>query len=228
MIDLLKEQGGYEDTAIIITSDHGENLGELVIYSEHATADYPTCHIPFILKWPGGPRGMVESSFHYSLDLLPTMADLLGVDRCANWDGQSYAPVITRGEATGRDSLVFSQMAHVCQRSARFGDWLYIRTYHDGFHLFDREMLFCLKDDPYEQRDVKAEHPDLLARGAKLILDWQDEQMLKSDSQIDPLWTVMREGGPYHTQGPLEEYLKRLEATGRSEGARKLRERYGI
>ena len=89
-------------------------------------------------------------------------------------------------------------------------------------------MLFCLKDDPYEQRDVKAEHPDLLARGAKLILDWQDEQMLKSDSQIDPLWTVMREGGPYHTQGHLEEYLKRLEATGRSEGARKLRERYGV
>ena len=228
MIDLLKEQGVYEDTAIIITSDHGENLGELGIYSEHATADYPTCHIPFILKWPGGPRGMVESSFHYSLDLLPTMADLLGVDRCANWDGQSYAPVITRGETTGRDSLVLSQMAHVCQRSARFGDWLYIRTYHDGFHLFDREMLFCLKDDPYEQRDVKAEHPELLARGAKLILDWHDEQMLKSDSQIDPLWTVMREGGPYHTQGHLEEYLKRLEATGRSEGARKLRERYGV
>ena len=49
-----------------------------------------------------------------------------------------------------------------------------------------------------------------------------------SDSQIDPLWTVMREGGPYHTQGHLAEYLKRLEATGRSEGARKLRERYGV
>lgn len=227
MIALLKEQGIYDDTAIIITSDHGENLGELGIYSEHATADYPTCHIPFIVKWPGGPQGMVESSFHYSLDLLPTMADLLGVDHCPNWDGRSYVSAITRGEQTGRDSLVVSQMAHVCQRSARFGDWLYIRTYHDGFHLFDREMLFNVKADPHEQHDVKDQYPDLCAQGAKLILDWHDEQMLKSDSQIDPLWTVMREGGPYHTLGHLDDYIRRLEETGRAEGARKLREKYG-
>lgn len=227
MFALLKEQGIYDDTAIIITSDHGENLGELGIYSEHATADYPTCHIPFIVKWPGGPQGMVESSFHYSLDLLPTMADLLGVDHCPNWDGRSYVSAITRGEQTGRDSLVVSQMAHVCQRSARFGDWLYIRTYHDGFHLFDREMLFNVKADPHEQHDVKDQHPDLCAQGAKLILDWHDEQMLKSDSQIDPLWTVMREGGPYHTLGHLDAYIQRLEETGRAEGARKLREKYG-
>ena len=227
MFALLKEQGIYDDTAIIITSDHGENLGELGIYSEHATADYPTCHIPFIVKWPGGPQGMVESSFHYSLDLLPTMADLLGVDHCPNWDGRSYVSAITRGEQTGRDSLVVSQMAHVCQRSARFGDWLYIRTYHDGFHLFDREMLFNVKADPHEQHDVKDQHPDLCAQGAKLILDWHDEQMLKSDSQIDPLWTVMREGGPYHTLGHLDAYIQWLEETGRAEGARKLREKYG-
>ena len=36
IFDKLKELGIYEDTAIIITADHGENLGELGIYSEHA------------------------------------------------------------------------------------------------------------------------------------------------------------------------------------------------
>ena len=41
-------------------------MGELAIYSEHATADYPTCHIPFILKWPGGKAGISDSGFHYS------------------------------------------------------------------------------------------------------------------------------------------------------------------
>ncbi len=227
LLDLLKEQGVYDDTAVIITSDHGENMGELGIYSEHATADYPTCHIPFIMKWPGGQKGIHERSFHYNLDLLPTVADLLGVAHCDNWDGLSYAKAVTDGVDTGRDSLVLSQMAHVCQRSARFGDWLYIRTYHDGFHLFDKEMLFNVKDDPHEQRDCKGEYPELCEKGAKLILDWHDEQMLKSDSQVDPLWTVLREGGPYHTVGHLEDYLKRLEATGRADGARKLREEYG-
>lgn len=226
IFDLLKEQGNYDDTAIIITSDHGENMGELSIYSEHGTADYPTCHIPFIIKWPGVKPGSSDGELHYSLDLLPTMAELLGVDPWEKWDGQSYAKTITSGEPQGRDSLVLSQMAHVCQRSARFGDWLYIRTLHDGFHLFDKEMLFNLKEDPHEQFDVKDQHPDICAQGAKIILDWHDEQMLKSDSPVDPMITVLQEGGPYHARGFLEQYAQRLEQTGRAEGAQELRRRH--
>ena len=226
ILDLLRQQGIYEETAIIITSDHGENMGELGIYSEHGTADHPTCHIPFIIKWPGGKRGITENGFHYNLDILPTMAELLNVKPSENWDGVSYTRTITEGENTGRDSLVISQMAHVCQRSARFGDWLYIRTYHDGFHLFDKEMLFNVKEDPYEQHDVKAEHPELCAMGAKIILDWHDEQMLKSNSPVDPMMTVLHEGGPFHTRGHLDQYLERLEATGRKAGADQLRAKY--
>ena len=106
LLDLLKEQGLYEDTAIFITSDHGENMGELAIYSEHGTADYPTCHIPFIMKWPGCKAGSVDSGLHYSLDLLPTMAQLLGVEPWEKWDGQSFAPAVTEGKAAGREYLV--------------------------------------------------------------------------------------------------------------------------
>lgn len=226
IVDKLKEQGIYEDMAIMISSDHGECMGELGIYCEHGTASEAVCHIPMILKWPGGQKNTSDNGFHYSLDLLPTMADLLSVERCENWDGESYAETVLSGAPAGRSSLVLSQMAHVCQRSARFGDWLYMRTYHDGFHLFPREMLFDLKSDPHMQHEVSSEHLDICARGAKIILDWQDEQMMKSQSQIDPLWTVMAEGGPYHTWGALEPYLRRLEATGREEGARKLREKY--
>lgn len=225
VIAKLREQGIYDDMAIILSSDHGENMGELGIYGEHATADEPTCHIPFIMKWPGGVKG-VDKGFHYSLDLLPTMAELLNAKKYDHWDGESYAKAVTDGEDCSRDSLVVSQMAHVCQRSARFGDWLYIRTVHDGFHLFDDEMLFNIKNDPHEQFDVKEENPLVCAQGAKIILDWHDEMMKKSDSEIDPMWTVMREGGPEHTRGYLDDYLKRLEATGRSEGAEKLRKKY--
>ena len=226
ILDLLRAQGIYDDTAIIITSDHGENMGELAIYSEHATADYPTCHIPFILKWPGGKAGIADNGLHYSLDLLPTMASLLGVKPWERWDGESFAETVTDGKAAGRESLVLSQMAHVCQRSARFGDWLYVRTYHDGFHLFDREMLFNLREDPHEQHDVKDAHPELCAKGAKIILDWHDEQMLTSESPVDPMMTVLHEDGPYHTHGHLDEYIERLEKTGRKAGADALRKKY--
>ena len=226
VFDALRSMGIYEDTAIILSSDHGENLGELGLYGEHGTADDITCRIPMLLKWPGGKQAHVDDGMHYLLDLVPTMADLLGVPTCARWDGASFAPAITHGTGCGRDSLVISQMAHVCQRSARFGDWLYMRTIHDGFHLFDAEMLFNLAEDPYEQHDVKLLYPEICAQGAKIILDWQEAQMLSSDSPTDPMWTVIQEGGPYHTWGHLESYCQRLENTGRAEGARQLRERY--
>lgn len=222
ILNELREKGVYEDTAVIVTSDHGENLGELGLYAEHGTADEPTCHIPMLIKWPGMEGGRSDKGFHYQLDLVPTIADLLGVRKWDRWDGESFAETIRTGADTGRDSLILSQMAHVCQRSARFGDWLYIRSIHDGFHLFDREMLFNVKDDPHELRNLKDTHPEKCAEGARLILEWMDDMMLTSESTIDPMWTVMKEGGPYHTTGWKENYVKRLYETGREEAAKAL------
>ncbi|MCR5155312.1 MAG: sulfatase-like hydrolase/transferase [Butyrivibrio sp.] len=219
IIDKLKELSIYDDTAIIITSDHGENFGELGIYAEHGTADHACCNIPLIVKWPGIKKGHVDRDLHYSLDLLPTLCDLLSVEKSHHWDGVSFAPALTEGASCGRESLVISQMAHVCQRSAVFGDWLYMRTYHDGYHLFDREMLYNLKEDIHEQKDVKDKHPEICAKGAKIILDWQDDAMSTSRYTEDPMWTVLAEGGPFHARGHFEEYHDRLVKTGRQEAA---------
>ena len=51
--------------------------------------------------------------------------------------------------------------------------------------------------------------------------------MLKNDVDSDPMWTVMRENGPFHTWGALDGYIERLEHTGRHEAAVKLRAKYG-
>lgn len=226
ILDLLKKQGIYEETAIIITSDHGENMGEMGVYCEHGTADHATCHIPMIIKWPGGPKGLVEDSFHYNLDLVPTMADMMNVAHSDNWDGESYAPVIKDGKSVGRDSLVISQMAHVCQRSAIFDHYLYVRTIHDGYHLFPDEMLYDIAADPYEEHDLMTERPDLADRGARILLNWNEAEMKKSQYTVDPMWTVMKENGPFHTWGALENYIERLKKTGREDGAKALEEKY--
>ena len=225
VFDALREKGVYDDMAIIVTADHGENFGEIGVYCEHGTADEATCRIPMLIRWPGGRKGEVDNDFHYLLDLVPTMADLLGTPKWEGWDGSSFAPVITKGESAGRDHVILSQMAHVCQRSVRFEDWIYIRTIHDGFHLYDREMLFNLKDDPHEQNDVKDTYPEVCARGARLLLNWHDEMMLTSESTIDPLWTVMHEGGPHHTVGKKDEYVRRLIESGRDEAGKCLEAR---
>ena len=241
----LKEAGLYEETAIIVSADHGENLGELGIYGEHGTADDTTCRIPLIIKYPGAAKGVRNTRFHYNLDLVPTLMELLGGARKEIWDGASYAPGLTSGADCGRDEVIVSQCCHVCQRSVRWGQWLYMRTYHDGYHLFPQEMLYDLATDPQEQNNLAAMRPEVCREGFWRLGRWHDAQMQKmaeycADS-VDPMWTVIREGGPYHarlarlyegrkqTGGPdqLEAYLRRLEATGRAEGAVALRARYG-
>ena len=136
LLKKLEELGVLENTVIIVSSDHGENLGELGLWSEHGTADGITSRIPMIIRWPGMKKGGSESGLHYNIDLLPTLADLLGKTSPSTWEGRSFADTVRDGVQTGRDTLVLSQCCHGCQRSVRWDDWLYIRTYHDFFHLF--------------------------------------------------------------------------------------------
>jgi len=221
----LEAQGVLDDLAIIISSDHAENMGELGIYCEHATADHGTSRIPMIVRWPGAQRGR-DDGLHYNLDLAPTLAELLHREPMPNWDGQSYADALLTGGRCGREHLILSQCAHVCQRSVRFDRWLYMRTYHDGFHLFPDEMLFDVEADPHEQRDLAARHPEICSDALRRLNQWHDEMMASMDRAEDPLWTVMKEGGPYHARGMLPEYCRRLEATGRGHAVPELKRRH--
>lgn len=226
IIGLLEEKGIYDETAIIVTADHGENFGELSIYGEHATADKATCNIPFILKWPGGRKGVMEPQMRYHIDLLPTLAELFNVDKSPRWDGESFKDSIFNENTKGREELILSQCSHTCQRSVRFDDYLYIRTYHDGYHLFPKEMLFDLSNDVKEQHNIASEKPEVCKEAAYRYLRWHDSMMETMDYEVDPLWTVIKEGGPFHCRGKLSQYLKRLEETDRVEGAIELKKRH--
>lgn len=226
IFDRLTEKGVMDDLVIIITADHGENMGELGIYGEHGTADQGTCRIPMIIRWPGMQKGIFDDSLHYHLDLVPTVAELLGVQPAQSWDGRSYAGTLRSGESGGREYLVVSQCAHVCQRSVRFGDWLYTRTYHDGYHLFDKEMLFNITEDAHEQNNLAQERRDLCREAVYLLNEWHDEMMMSMKFDVDPLWTVIQEGGPYHAKGHLPMYIERLEQTGRGHAVDELKRRH--
>ena len=64
--------------------------------------------------------------------------------------------------------------------------------------MFDEEMLFDVKNDPHEQVNLAPERPDLVEKGARIVYNWQNKYMEKSPYQVDPMWTVLREGGPEH------------------------------
>ena len=61
----------------------------------------------------------------------------------------------------------------------------------------------------------------------RLLDRWQGEMMARSLEAIDPLWTVMREGGPLHTRGHLASYCQRLRESGREHHAETLLRLHG-
>jgi arylsulfatase A-like enzyme len=226
IVALVEELGITDDVAIMLSSDHGETLGELNVYGDHQTADQHTTRVPLILVWPGLEGGQCLSAFHYQIDVTATLLELLGRKVPASWDGVSFAQGLKAGEDKGRDHLIVSQGAWTCQRGVRFDDWILISTMHDGYHLYDDVMLFNLADDPHEQVNLAASRPDIAKRGLDLLSQWHNEMMKDAARGRDPLANVVAEGGPYHVRDALPTYLERLRATGRSDMAARLEAKY--
>jgi arylsulfatase A-like enzyme len=226
ILDMLARQGVLSDTVVIISGDHGENLGELNVYGDHQTADQCTSRVPLIIAGPGVPGGRVDEGLHYQIDLGPTLTEWAGGRAAPRWDGQSFLSAVTGGPSGGRPFLVLSQGAWSCQRAVRFEQWLLIRTYHDGLKDFPDLMLFDVARDPHETCDLAAQRPDVVGAGLRLLDQWYAEAMGSADLPADPMWHVIAEGGPFHTAGQLERYLTRLRETGRSEAADRLEARH--
>ncbi|MBI1374354.1 MAG: sulfatase-like hydrolase/transferase [Phycisphaera sp.] len=231
----LRELGVDNDTAVIIGADHGENLGELNIYGDHQTADQHTCRVPLIVRWPGvtdTQAGRVDEALHYHFDFAATMIELVGGSVPGNWDGVPFTAALRDGRDEGRDCLVISQAAWAVQRGVRFrhdgGEWLYLRTYHDAHHGYPDDMLFDLTHDPHEQHDVAAERSDLVEHAKALLEDWHDAMMASATHDVDPLQTVMQEGGGLHARIDLPAYLERLKSTGRGDWVEPLAKKHGV
>ncbi len=109
VLALLREEGVYDETAVIVTADHGEDLQEHNAPFEHREPYQTTVHVPLILKAPAGmglPRGTVQDALVGHIDLMPSVLDLLGVHAPAGMDGSSWLPVL-RGEAEELHEALF-------------------------------------------------------------------------------------------------------------------------
>lgn len=229
ILNQLADQGVLDDTAVMISADHGETLGELNIYCDHMTADQHTARLPMIVRWPGGDKqnqGRVDDGLHYQFDIAASLLELSGGSVPSSWDGRSFADTFREGRSAGREALVLSQAAWTCQRSVRFGDHLCIHTYHDGYHDFPDVMLFDVDKDPHEQHDLAAREPALVGHAAHLLSDWHTAMLRSATHDVDPISTVLREGGPFHTRGRLAAYCERLRKTDRAHHAEALEARH--
>jgi arylsulfatase A-like enzyme len=79
LIDGLKQRGLYENTLLIIVSDHGEAFGERNLVGHGLSVNEDQVDVPLIVKYPGNNRGQrVEERVDHT-DLLPTVLDVTGI-----------------------------------------------------------------------------------------------------------------------------------------------------
>jgi arylsulfatase A-like enzyme len=217
IMELLKDQDLYEDTIIIISSDHGENQGELNIYGDHATACHITNRVPMIIKWPDSNWKKEYDSLVYQTDIAATITERLGLKVPEFWDGRNIFNNLGDNEITGRDFLVISQNAWSCQRAVRFNNWTLINTYHTGLKDFPKTMLFDYEKDFHMMNNIADEKPEIVKKGVELLEVWHKNMMQDKSTKMDPMETVLKEGGPFHTRGILQYYLNRLKESGRGD-----------
>lgn len=113
LIDRLRETGLYDDTVVVLTSDHGIGLvpgGEkrpLADTGPIAEALYADLlYVPLIIKAPGLPPGTVSDVNAMTVDIVPTIADLLGAEIPWSVDGFSLARDRARTSPTKRFNKV--------------------------------------------------------------------------------------------------------------------------
>ena len=91
----LDETGQWEDTLVIFTSDHGEQLGDHYLLGKIGYFD-ESFRIPLVIKDPDAPHeaGRIEDAFTESVDVMPTILEWLGGEAPRACDGRSLLPLV--------------------------------------------------------------------------------------------------------------------------------------
>jgi arylsulfatase A-like enzyme len=208
VLSLLDRQGVLEETAVIVSGDHGDTFGETGLYMDHYTAAEPVLRRPLIVRWPGVTRPSVCDALLYQLDLAPTLCELLGIEVPALWDGASFAAALRGEEFTGRDHLVLDHGLATVQRAVRTRHRLFVRTLCPGLYRIDEPCwLFDMEADPHMTRNLVGEEPDEVRRCDHFILEWKAEQDRRHGPHADPMDELARREAARDT-APFVEHLR--------------------
>lgn len=94
LVEGLGKAGRWDDAVMVLTADHGENMGEDGYYFAHGpSVAEGSLRVPLIIKAPGVPEGQLDEGVACGIDVMPTILDLLGLPE-ESWpqmDGRSLS-----------------------------------------------------------------------------------------------------------------------------------------
>lgn len=141
------------DTAIFVTSDHGENLGERELYFHHGGLYRPVVHVPLLIKAPGLSPARYAPQVA-TVDIAPTVLDFVGAPRWEPMRGHSLLGLV-RGSDEGR-AFVFSEhmQGQLLSVRSKAGTLIFHRKTTRQFPTYPFEAgkreLYDLARDPHE------------------------------------------------------------------------------
>jgi arylsulfatase A-like enzyme len=168
LMQFLEAQGRLEDTMIVLTSDHGDHLGDHWLGEKELFYE-ASVRVPMLVYDPdpgaNATRGTTDTRLVEALDLLPTFLDVLGADLHPHrLEGRSLLPLLRPGDATiSWREAAFSELDYAFRPArlalglaphearafmVRTAAWKYIHYEHF------RPQLFDLNADPDEFHDL--------------------------------------------------------------------------
>lgn len=178
LLDELRRLPSDDRTIIVITSDHGESMGEHNIPTgTHGTALYrELLHVPMIFYVPNLPPKQIGGAVT-NLDIVPTLAEIAGADtKDLSFEGKSLVPQLFYAKED-HDRIVFSETnAPGPQRAAVSEEWKLI--YYLQSNIYE---LYDLKADPLEKTNLAAKHPPSMAVMKSALDAWLERVVYARD-----------------------------------------------
>jgi arylsulfatase A-like enzyme/Flp pilus assembly protein TadD len=154
---LTAAETGPARTLVLVTSDHGESLGEHGEATHGVFVYDATLRVPWIMAGPGIPRGRVSPVVARGIDVAPTLLDYAGLRVPGAMQGRPLRPAADGREM--KDAPAYAESLF-CSLNLGWAELHALRTAR--FKLIDapRPELYDLGNDPGEARDVSAAHGD--------------------------------------------------------------------
>jgi arylsulfatase A-like enzyme len=179
VMDALRNSGAASRTVVVLTSDHGESLGEHDYYFDHGEDVFePSLAIPLIVIAPGAVPGSRVDAFASTLDIVPTLLDAVKVSYPPDLAGSSLLPLV-RGESQGPDRL-FAQNDRNLSATWDRRFKLVATPAGDGRRL----ALYDRVKDPGEAKDLSRSRPEDLRQ--------QTLELERHQERADREWAVTR------------------------------------
>jgi len=157
VLEALEETGQLDNTLVILTSDHGEMLGDNGGWGK-SLPNESSLRIPLVLRYPARLRpGTVRHDFADVMDIMPTVLDACGLDYPGHYDLPGESLLVPQGCGVRDRSVHYSEHNRGRRRwvSLRGGRYKYSYWFDGGL-----EELYDLKEDPGEVNNLMHGRPD--------------------------------------------------------------------